>query len=259
MADLTIFDRRTLERLFDMGSGYVLNFSDRTFADFFIDHRVDIDDAKFREGGTSKANRMRIFWRLESNLVVGRVIEALIIYGIHFDCLPTVPDLDDLIEEGRKIATRLQQGKPVAEAEALTATADEKDFEVVAKHVREAIEKNEPEAALDRLHTLVIKFNRTLCEGRGIVLNKDKPLHSAFGEYVKAIKDKGLLESVMTERILKSSISVLEAFNDVRNNKSLAHDNPILNYEESLLIFNHVAASVRFIKALEAKGKLGRP
>ena len=59
----------------------------------------------------------------------------------------------------------------------------------------------------------------------------------------------------MTERILKSSISVLEAFNDVRNNKSLAHDNPILNYEESLLIFNHVAASIRFIKSLEAKIK----
>ncbi|WP_279473995.1 abortive infection family protein [Aeromonas caviae] len=57
----------------------------------------------------------------------------------------------------------------------------------------------------------------------------------------------------MTERILKSSISVLEAFNDVRNNKSLAHDNPILNYEESLLIFNHVASSIRFIKSLETK------
>lgn len=59
----------------------------------------------------------------------------------------------------------------------------------------------------------------------------------------------------MTERIIKSSISVLEAFNDMRNNKSLAHDNPILNYEESLLIFNHVASSIRFIKSLEYRIK----
>ncbi|MFN9708053.1 MAG: abortive infection family protein, partial [Burkholderiales bacterium] len=81
------------------------------------------------------------------------------------------------------------------------------------------------------------------------------PLHSVFGEYVRALRDGGHLESAMTERILKSSISVLEAFNDVRNHKSLAHDNPILNYEESLLIFNHVAASIRFIKSLEAKIK----
>ncbi|WP_314973383.1 abortive infection family protein [Comamonas testosteroni] len=32
----------------------------------------------------------------------------------------------------------------------------------------------------------------------------------------------------MAERILKSSISVLESFNDVRNNKSLAHDKAVL-------------------------------
>jgi hypothetical protein len=72
---------------------------------------------------------------------------------------------------------------------------------------------------------------------------------------VKRLRDAGHLESLMTERILKSSISVLEAFSDVRNNKSLAHDNPILNYEESLLIFNHVASSIRFIKSIEARTK----
>jgi Abortive infection C-terminus len=77
---------------------------------------------------------------------------------------------------------------------------------------------------------------------------------ASSAEYLKRLRDAGLLESLMTERILKSSISVLEAFNDARNNKSLAHD-PILNYEESLLIFNHVASSVRFIKALEARAK----
>lgn len=79
-----------------------------------------------------------------------------------------------------------------------------------------------------------------------------------FYKYVRALRDGGHLESAMTERILKSSISVLEAFNDVRNHKSLAHDNPILNYEESLLIFNHVAASIRFIKALELKVKAAK-
>jgi hypothetical protein len=144
---------------------------------------------------------------------------------------------------------------PVAELDALTATADERDFETVAQHVREAIEKNQPEAALDRLHTFVIKYLRTVCAHRGVEINRDKALHSIFGEYVKRLRDAGMLESLMTERILKSSISVLEAFNDVRNNKSLAHDNPILNYEESLLIFNHVASSVRFIQSLEARAK----
>jgi len=43
----------------------------------------------------------------------------------------------------------------------------------------------------------------------------------------------------------------MEAFNEVRNNRSFAHDNKILNYEEGLLIFNYVAALIRFILKLE--------
>ena len=43
---------------------------------------------------------------------------------------------------------------------------------------------------------------------------------------MKRLKVEGQIDSEMTERILKSSIPVLEAFNDVRNNQSFAHDNP---------------------------------
>jgi len=253
MSDLTGSERRKLEKLLGMGGGYVLNFSDRTFGDFFDEYRVEIDAERYRVRGTSKANRMRTHWELDANHVVGRVIGGLIDYANDESCFGDSNPV--LIEDCRKIAQRLLSDQPVAELDALAATADERDFEVVAEHVREAIEKNQPEGALDRLHTFVIKFVRIACEPHGIEVNRDKPLHSVFGEYVRALRDGGHLESAMTERILKSSISVLEAFNDVRNNKSLAHDNPILNYEESLLIFNHVAASVRFIKSLEAKIK----
>jgi hypothetical protein len=46
-------------------------------------------------------------------------------------------------------------------------------------------------------------------------------------------------------------LAALAGFNDVRNHRSLAHDNPILNHDEGLLIFSHVASSVSFTKALE--------
>lgn len=253
MSDLTGSDRRKLEKLLGMASGYVLNFSDRTFGEFFDEYRVQIDDERYRERGTSKANRMRAHWELDANHVVGRVVGGLIAYATEENCFGDCDPM--LIEDGRRIAQRLLSDQPVTELAALAATVNERDFEVVAEHVREAIEKNQPEGALDRLHTFVIKFVRIACEPHGIEVNRDKPLHSVFGEYVRFLRDGGHLESAMTERILKSSISVLESFNDVRNNKSLAHDNPILNYEESLLIFNHVAASIRFIKALELKIK----
>lgn len=126
-------------------------------------------------------------------------------------------------------------------------------FETLARSVRESIERNEPETGLDRLHTYLMKYFRVLCENRGIDTSLDKPLHSLAGEYIKALKNEGALESEITERILKSSISVLEAFNRVRNQQSFAHDNRILNYDESLLIFGHVTSSIRFIEAIEKK------
>lgn len=249
MSDLSVSERRKLEKLLGMGSGYVLDFTDRTYRDFFNDHRVDIDDERYKSRGTSKANRMRTLWEIDGNHLVGKIIGNLISYGAEDQCFsdsnPT------LIDDCQKISQRLLIDQPVIELDALTAIANERDFEVVADHVREAIEKNQPEAGLDRLHTFVNKFIRVTCEPHGIQINRDKPLHSVLGEYLKALRQGGHLESEMTERILKSSISVLEAFSHVRNNKSLAHDNTILNYEESLLIFNHVAALIRFIKALE--------
>ena len=57
----------------------------------------------------------------------------------------------------------------------------------------------------------------------------------------------------MAEKILKFSINIIDAFNDVRNNKSFAHDNPILNYHESILIFNNISNTIKFIETIENK------
>ena len=108
---------------------------------------------------------------------------------------------------------------------------------------------------LDRLHTYTLKYIRILCEQHGISTERSKPLHSLIGEYIKALRQEGRIESVMTERILKSSISVMEAFSEVRNDQSYAHDNPILSYEESNLVLSHVISSLRFIQAIESKGQ----
>ena len=158
-----------------------------------------------------------------------------------------------LLETCRSTVQRLSHNQPVPEIDAITPNSAERVFAVLAKSVRDSIEKNEPESGLDRLHTFVVKYMRVLCEKRGVTTERDKPLHSLVGEYIKRLKEAGDIESEMTERILKSSISILEAFNRVRNEQSFAHDNPILNYDESLLIFNHVASAIKFIESVERR------
>ena len=256
MSNLSSIEKRKIERLLKMGEGYVLDFKDRTFGEFFDEHvGIDIDQDKYRERGPSKANRLRSFWTIESGHLVATVLDALVEHGTAYNCLPADAK-NAVLPDVMKIISRLREGSPVTELSALTSISDERDFEIASKQIQEAINRNQPEAALDRLHLFVIKFMRTLCEQHVPSVDRSKPLHSLAGEYIKHLREKGHLESEMTERILKSSISVLDAFNSVRNNQSLAHDNPILNYEEALLIFNHIASSVRFIKALEKRIKI---
>lgn len=256
MSDLSFIEKTNLEKLFQMGGGYVLDFSNRTLAEFVVESTGrEIYDSKYDYASGSKANRIRAFWSQEPNYLVGKLLKDLLEY-----CRPAGgdPDRDRLFEECERIASRLLQGAPVEALEAITPEGTERGFEALARAVRDSIERNEPEAGLDRLHTFVTKLIRTLSERRGVKIERDKPLHSIFGECVKALRAAGLIESEMTERILKSSISTMEAFNRIRNEGSFAHDNPTLNYDESLLIFNHVCSAVRFIRALESRGKKAR-
>lgn len=251
MSDLTFIEKQKLEQRPGMAGGYVLDFTNQTFQEFFVDCvGIDIYDDKYAGSGDSKANRMRTLWRMEPNHIVAKVLNALPEYtgepspfgsglGHHQQC--------------KRITDRLSEGAPVFDVSAFATDTSDKTFDALAQAVKSSIDANEPEAGLDRLHTFTTKYLRALCVRHGIEVPKDKPLHSLLGEYIKALKQAGHLESEMTERILKTSISVLDAFNQVRNDQSLAHDNSILNYDESLLIFNNVASSIRFIQALERK------
>jgi hypothetical protein len=135
--------------------------------------------------------------------------------------------------------------------EAFQALVGEEGLDAVERAVRNSIEDNEPAAGLDRLHTFTTRFLRAACEKRGVAAPRDKPLHSLLGEYLKALEAAGGVDSEMTKRILKTTISVMESFNDVRNNQSLAHDNELLNHNEALLIYNHVVNALRYIQELE--------
>lgn len=251
MSDLSNIEKRGLEKLFGMGSGYVLDFSNRTFEEFVLDCTgKSIYDSKYDNGSGSKANRLRAFWAVEPNYIVSKLLGDLLQY---LGGQGVTPDQEQLYESSRRVVERLSQSATVAEIEAITPNTAEKDFATLAKSVREAIDKNEPGSGLDRLHTFVVKYMRVVCQKHGIKTEKDKPLHSLVGEYVKRLKEKGYIESDMTERILKSSVSTLEAFSRVRNDRSFAHDNQILNYDESLLVFNHVASAIRFTEAIERR------
>lgn len=256
MSDLTAIEKLKLEKLFGMGTGYVLDFFNNTLREFVHDSTgrdLYNENGFYAVKGTSKANRLREFWKMERNPLVGKLLRDLLDYCKHRN---VATDDEALFAECQRIADRLCSGAPVEEVKAIAATSTDRSFNAAAKAARDCIERNEPEAGLGHLHTFMVWFVRDLCEKRGITYAKDTALHALFGQYLKHVRAAGLIESDMTDRILKSCIGTLEAFNDVRNNKSLAHANSILNYDEASIVFSHVASAVRFLQALERKAKL---
>lgn len=251
MSDLTGIEKRKLEHGLAMGDGYLLNFFNRTFGEFFLDFfGIDIWDAKYAYSSGSKANRTRAFWNLETNYLVGRVLATIFDDWQEFRVCDSP---EEPPEECLQIAQRLIESAPAPDLAAFVPVGNDQSFDSLARSIRESIERNQPEAGLDRLHTFTVKYFRTLCESRGIDTPRDKPLHSLVGEYVKALRSAGEIESEMTTRILKSSISVMDSFNAVRNERSLAHDNEMLSLDEASLIFSYVTSVLRFIQAIEAK------
>jgi hypothetical protein len=257
LAGLTRIERMRLEKFFEMGTGYVIDFSNRTFSDFVLEWTgKDIYDQQYAFKGDSKANRLRAFWETESNYTVSILLKALIEYRgrIQSEDIPIEETTWNLRDECWKIAGDLGEEDISEHVDHLVVVAaEEMDFSLLAKTIRESIEQNEPGVALDRLHTYVVKYLRKLCEKHGITAGKDKPLHSLFGEYIKRIDEQGYIETEMTRRILKTSISLLDAFNPVRNDKTFAHDNPLLNYHESMLIFKNISSLILFVESIEKK------
>jgi hypothetical protein len=67
-----------LDDLFEMGSGYVLTFTDATFRNFFVEElQVDIYSALYSGTGTSKAKRLRCFLQIAETPTVVRALNAL--------------------------------------------------------------------------------------------------------------------------------------------------------------------------------------
>ncbi len=110
MSTLTEVDKRYLEKILGMEGGYVLDYNDTTFGQFFNRHGVDIHGTKYQIYGTSKAKKLRAFWETQHDSLVGKVVsEMLDVYEANCKLNNKVADTA-LLKESRSIVARLLGG-----------------------------------------------------------------------------------------------------------------------------------------------------
>ncbi len=241
---------------FPQGFGYVLDFSDRTIAEFFEDEfQIDIDEQKYSANGTSKRNRLTTFIEIEGAYITAKVLRAL------WDRREgLVRRIGGVVNENEEAETKRQFLDIIADVEgrseipstaALDRHTPDRTLDELIMDIERDLQANKPEAAMDHLHTYCMNKFAHLLETRGITCNQDEALHARFGKYRKELANERTLNP-FTDRALKSSISLFESFNDIRNNSSFAHDNPILEPAEARYVFDTVSAMLIFVRAVEA-------
>ena len=191
---------QVVERVLGMRSGYVLDFSDRTFDDF-IAHEVGIDATapRYSVDGGSKARRLRRILPSLSGGQQAKLLRALMKYR---DCPVREGRIDILDDEWRQSYDQIIRGleQQVVVADSAYASSSWTGRRTIREQV--AIVRGLAPVALrevDELATLVEskRFNDPLT---GDAIQCLRELHQQLGELISAV-DRGSMTRKAVEAI----------------------------------------------------------
>jgi hypothetical protein len=251
MVKLKHSEIRVIDEALAMGDGYVLNFSDKTMAEFFDDEfAINIDHEEYRFNGTSKAKRVRAFLTVTDEFNAARVLRRLWKERESIPHLNALESHEQVKARFFEIIRSIESGGAIPLTDAIDRFKRDETLEELVSAIERDIAANKPVAALDRLHTYCMKKFSHLLDAHQIPWDRAEPLHSRFGKYVKFLNQERPLRE-LTLQILKNGNGVFDKFNHVRNNQSLAHDNEILDAAEARFIYDSITATLRFLKNIE--------
>lgn len=250
MADLRANEMKFLVRSLGMEDGYVLDFTDRTFSEFFsLELRVDIDAEKYHGQGSSKARRLKAFLLQEPDELVARALRALCNYRADIQGLDaTAAETAAAHQRTLEIVERLTGTGPLL-AGAIERFTDNATIDELVAAIERDIQANKPHVALDRLHTYCMKKLAHLLRVRGEEVDEKTPLNARAGRYFNPMRQAKVRP--ITAKIMRNTVETFELFNDVRNNASLAHDNELVDPAEAKFIFESVLALMRYLRSIE--------
>ena len=162
MSTLDYQEKRKLEKLLGMSSGYVLNYSDRTFGNLVGDLTgFDIHSEKYLSKGTSKANKFRTFWEVESDASVGQVLQQLILEVKE-------SKNSQLFEDCQGIVNRLLAGGPhLAPLAEIAVRFDARHLKQEISRMTASVE-SDPDLAIGTAKELIETCCKTILQERGV-------------------------------------------------------------------------------------------
>jgi hypothetical protein len=142
MASLKRSEIRFIDEVFNMKDGYPLDFSNRTFAEFFEDEfKIDIYADNYSGRGTSKANRLRCFIETQDGYLVGKALRRLWEYRTETFVAADVSRALPPAVENRffELVGRIEAGFAPPVLGSLSGVAETLDFDTVTRDLDRAL------------------------------------------------------------------------------------------------------------------------
>ena len=241
MSSLKYWEIRSLEKALEMHSWFVLDFSDRTFWDFILDHTsLNIHDQKYSETWTSKAKKLRSFWSIESDTVVWNLLFWFSEY------------IDNTVNKwlianiANRLKSNLLKQEDIEHIQGKTYF-----FNLLKTEIIWYIKDEKYIESLDRIHTLFHAYLLEVCDQLNIEKNRRETIDALLWKVKKNLIDsqKILVPSFLDHTITKI-IWILEKFHNVRNNESLAHPNILLSYNDAKFVVGLISACLWYIDSI---------
>jgi hypothetical protein len=104
--------------------------------------------------------------------------------------------------------------------------------------------------ALDRVHTAFHGWLERVCEEADIPVNEDAPITTLFAQIRSKhpkLKISDAQADQMMVQVTRGLAQVVDALNPIRNNKTLAHPNPLLDEAEAMLAVNAIRTMLHYL------------
>ena len=252
---LLTHQRAVFDQIFHSGGGYVLDFSDRTMAEWFEERfGFDIFQARFQVEGASKGKTLRGFVEVAEPRLVAQVLRALWAYRCGLSGYVETKEAEEARLKSwlEQFAAELENVSTLKLDDAFKDFSGDTTLPKLRASIAADLVAEKPDVALDRVHTYCVKRFRDLLSSRKQPVDAKTPLHAIFGAYGKALRDEGAV-SAFALPTLRVQHKLFEGLNEARNKRSFAHDNELLTVSEAQFIIDCVLASLAFIERLEAE------
>tara|TARA_R110002096_G_scaffold151230_1_gene313525 strand:- start:1108 stop:2118 length:1011 start_codon:yes stop_codon:yes gene_type:complete len=231
MAQLKKSDYRKIDQIFDMTKGYVLDFSNRTFGEFFEDElRIDIDAPMYEANGDSKAKRLRTLLEIEPGEVVAKVLRSLWQHKLATGPIEESVQTTQL-SQLEEICERVSGEHVVRAASSLKTTAKILDLDTVNRDLARAMDNisKDPEDAITAACSTIESVCRSILLELGLSLPNKKDLKSLFNATIPPLQLNPNRTNVQSDiatdvrKTLSGLASVVDGIGALRTHAGDAH------------------------------------